>query len=421
MKLIFGTILILMVQSVCFFLISGNNFLMVDEYYHYQQIISFTRGQNILTEGLSIVPGYHVVVALVASFLKWNNLFQIRLIAYLFNLLSILIFYLVARVISRKEAGIKTLEYSFFPIIFPFFPLVYTDIFSVLVVLLALLFGLKKHYFLSGVLGIGSLLIRQNNIVWLVFVNLLIITRARNCRQSLVFIVGYLFFVIFAIRNHGIAVGARQEQQLTLTHFGNLYFFLFASFILFLPLILAKFFKIIKAYIKFISEGPVAPRKILRIYGVNASQTQFGVYSERKRGAPRLAPPILIGFAVYLLTFENSHPWNQYPYFLRNRILILATQSFWSKSIFFIPIVIAVFFFAKSFLHKRRYYLLYPFTFFYLLPLPLIEVRYYFLPFTLFILFRKREALFAEYATVVFYLFASLFLFEGVWHFRFFL
>lgn len=439
MKFIFGIILILAVQSVCFFLISGNNFLMVDEYYHYRQIISFINGQNILTEGLSIIPGYHAVIALVASFLRWNTLFQIRLIAYLFNLLSILIFYLVARVISGREAGIKTLEYSFFPIIFPFFPLVYTDIFSILIILSSLLFALKKQYFLSGVLGIGSLLIRQNNIVWLVFINLLTIKTAKSWRQSLVFIVGYLFFVIFLIENHGIAVGARQEQQLTLTHFGNLYFFLFASFILFLPLIIYRFFcgsrhissLAYKIFLLARREGSasILLKRLLVVIIPNVSFHKF-ILAFRMRSSKisycfamifSLVLPILIFFAVYLLTFENSHPWNQYTYFLRNRILILATASFWSKSIFFIPIVLAVLFFVTSKLEKRQYYLLYPFIFFYLLPLPLVEMRYYFLPFTLFILFRKMERLPMEYATVAFYLSASLFLFEGVWHFRFFL
>src|SRR3990167_5910067 len=107
--------IIFIIHFLAYFLIKDHG-LMVDENLHYSQITGFIRRNYALSPGLAMLPGYHFVIAAVAQIVKASSIPAIRLISLLFNLISIPVFFLIARKIDHKSALLKTVQYSFFPI-----------------------------------------------------------------------------------------------------------------------------------------------------------------------------------------------------------------------------------------------------------------------------------------------------------------
>ncbi len=370
----------------------------IDEYYHFGQITRFLRHDFSLEPGLSTLPGFHLLVAFILQLLGKKGLPWARFVTFMFNLLVIPVFYAAARKIEEKTALVGTLQFAFLPVIFPYYPLVYTDIFSLLLVFCALFLSLSKKYYLSGTVATLSIAVRQNNIIWLMFINLLafisesgfrvnVKTVRNHIKRSLTFILGALLFILFVLINHGFATGAKSFQPVTFLNMGNLYFFLFSFFIIMLPQSLVSFSKIV-------------------------------VFLRKEKKSIFL---ILMFLLLFLLSFQNSHPWNQYTYFLRNKILVAAASSLPLKLLYFIPIVYGFMMFFIVRLEKKEYYLLYPFIILYLLPSWLVEVRYLFIPFAMYLLFRKKLPDRVEKITVVYFFTLSMVFFWGLVKWVFFL
>ncbi|MCL5798121.1 MAG: Dol-P-Glc:Glc(2)Man(9)GlcNAc(2)-PP-Dol alpha-1,2-glucosyltransferase [Patescibacteria group bacterium] len=370
----------------------------IDEYYHFGQITRFLGHDFSLELGLSTLPGFHLLVAFILQLLGEKGLPWARFVTFMFNLLTIPVFYAAARKIEEKAAFVRTMQFAFLPIIFPYYPLVYTDIFSLLLVFCALFLALSKKYYLSGIVATLSIAVRQNNIIWLMFINLLtfisesglkinVQTVRNHIKRSLTFILGALLFILFVLVNHGFATGAKSFQPVTFLNMGNLYFFLFSFSIIMLPQSLASFPKIVAFLRK-------EKKSILLIF---------------------------IFFLLLLLSFQNSHPWNQYTYFLRNKILVAAASSPPLKLLYFIPIVYGFIMFFIVRLQKKEYYLLYPFIILYLLPSWLVEVRYLFIPFAMYLLFRKRLSDRVEKVTAAYFFTLSIVFFWGLVNWVFFL
>jgi hypothetical protein len=128
---------------------------------------------------------------------------------------------------------------------------------------------------------------------------------------------------------------------------------------------------------------------------------------------------IVIGvllFAIYMFTFAVDHPFNLQwtDYFLRNRVLAFFTSTVLLKVLFFIPVAYSLLSIRVTELHWKSFYLIYPFAFVYLASLWLIEQRYYLIPFSLFMLFRKESSKLVEYSSLVLYLVGSMVLFYGI-------
>lgn len=407
---------------------------MVDENYHYDQILRFIRGDYTLNPGLSMLPGYHVIVAAVSKVFSVISLYDIRIISFVLNLILIFVFYLLAQKLNKERALLLTMQYAFLPIMFPFYSLVYTDIFSVGLVLLSLWLVAAGNTTSGALFALISLLVKQTNIIWFFFINLFACQKkipffvgpasrvsqilassrsrinlktfhifflarlpfgearfgipslespaAKFIKKNWLFVAGYLLFGLFVILNKGVATGAKDYMSSSLFHFSNLYLMLFIFFFLFLPHNLQNFGRIIALF-------------------------------RERRTSLKIIIGMICFFAFYLATFVNNHPWNQYPYFLHNRIVMFFTLNLWLKAVFFLPIAYAILSLYTTRLNKNGYYLLYPLTVIYLLPLWLIEVRYYFIPYTLFLLFRKNDALWIEIVTLVLYFTSSLYLFYG--------
>lgn len=366
--------------------------LLVDEEDNYPQILNFINLNFTLLE-ISAVPGYHFMMAMLAKVFGFLAVEAIRGISLLFSFFSVVVFYWVANKISTESSVIKTLQYFFFPILFIFFFLLYTDVASILFTLLAFLFVLKKQYHVAGMFGILSMCMRQNNVMWLGFMVLYIFfenySLKLNTRIAIsflkdiwVFVVGFILFMAFVIINGGVAVGDSASHPAFQINTGNIFYFLFCFFVLFLPM--------------HISNLP----KVFQLLKTNKA----------------VLGTTFVLLMLYIFTFRNDHPYNNISphYYVRNRILIYATSSALLKTIFFLPIAYSVFSIWITPLAKKSHYLLYPFTFLFLLPSWLIEQRYYFIPFVFFLLFKKESKRTTEYATIAYYILILCILFPIV-------
>ncbi len=377
--LLFMIIVIILIVT---FIFIRNTELLVDEKPHFAQIKVFSEGNTNINPDLTTIPGYHVLSAVIASVFSLTTISSIRLITLLYSLLFVFSAILVLNKVNKKTSKIKLLQIVFLPIIFPFLFLIYTDILSATLVLLTVYLMLNKKYTFAGLVDILSILIRQNNIIWLAFLAIYIyyenfgikfnLEILRNALKKLwVFVAGFIGFIIFIIWNKGITMGDNLMHPSFSLHTGNIFFMLFIFFFLFLPMNIANFQKVLKI---------IKKKKTIIIS--------------------------LLLFVIYLITFVNNHPYNiQWgEYFLRNRILIYFTSTIYLKILFFIPILYSVLSLSVTKLQKKSHYLIYLFSLLYLIPHWLIEQRYYIIPFMLFIIFKRNNTKWIEYITIIIYI-----------------
>jgi len=310
----------------------------------------------------------------------------------------------VAKQIEPKNAVLKTFQYLFFPILFIFFFLIYTDVFSLLLILLSFYFLNKEKYKTAGLFGFFSVLTRQNNIIWLGFFVLLMALNyfksgfdkksiKKFLSAAFPFILIFLAFGVFVILNKGFVISGMKELHPFSIHFSNLFLFLLLQFVLFLPLNIANFPKVFKLCVR--------------------------VFKKK----PWIVFPIGIFFLFYIFTFKADHPLNQstIDYFLRNRILAYITGSDLTKSFFFIPIFYSILSLAVTEFNKKVYYLVYPFIFISLSLFWLVEPRYYLVPFVFFLLFKKQKSFLVEFLTIIIFVVLSGWIVWGALNQKFFL
>lgn len=383
-----------------------------DEGFHFTQIDKFLKFDFEVDGSITTIPGYHAFQALVARIMGERTLEFFRLVNLGLSIASVFLFYRTVRAIDPESRATKTIQYTFLPILFPFFFLLYTDVLSLFLALVAFS-AYSRHKFAWAFLIAGlSVLVRQNNIIWFAFfvvsffvetgllysliftiINVyryfvshivrgkgeertrsapkdISISRARIIFNLGMCVVVFILFGIFLVQNGGIAIGDAGAHPFPQIHLGNVYFLLFLSGVFLLPLHLAHL------------------RKILRFLWHHP-----------------FAAPICIGFFVFgMLTFANTHGYNQdiHSVFLRNRVLEYFTQTPLLMTAFFIVTTLAFLSLIVTKLHHPYHYLLYPFTILFLIPSWLIEQRYYLIPFVFFLLFRKPEHRVTEWMQAIY-------------------
>jgi len=87
-----------------------------------------------------------------------------------------------------------------------------------------------------------------------------------------------------------------------------------------------------------------------------------------------------------------------------------ADQRFSWKLVLFIPVALSVLALGVTRLQQRSFYWLYPFTLLSLIPFWLVEPRYYFVPYSLFILMQERRSPRLEWLAVGYNLVLALIL-----------
>lgn len=340
----------------------------VDENDHVGQIEIYRSGSFAQHPELTTFQGYHLTLWGISSLLRVEDLGGLRLFSCLFGLASVVAFYCCAAKRDRAAAPVRTLHYFLLPILFPYFFLVYTDPFAMLLLLLAVYGYFNQRYSFAGVCGGLSILVRQSNVVWICMLLAMAYVDAyglslrpsalwEHVKRCWLFILVIAGFVLFVALNRDIALGSIPHYPVGVLRLENVFFALAACSFLFLPALVACLPDIRRL---------VRARPWLLIIGV-----------------------VLAG--LYLLSFTVDHPFNSSPYFLRNRVLTILTSSIALKALLLPPIFFALLFLAVTPLNRRSAYLLYPFSLLSLLPFWLIETRYYIPPIALFLLFKGPE------------------------------
>lgn len=353
-----------------------------DESDHLRQIHRFMKGNYEMMSSITTLPGYHLVVAFFANFFDNLKTKHIRLISLALSLFSIPIFYLTAKKLKAENPLLKTFQYVFLPISFFYFPLVYTDIFSLLWILTAFYFALGKKYSLSAFFLLISLLVRQNNIVWVAFFWVYTYISENKFSFSWKKIADHLkhgggyvaiavLFLVFTWMNKGVSIGDRERQQVGF-YMGNIYFFLALVGFLFLPVLFSYFNKFNRSVFK---------KNI--IWGALAG---------------------IVFACLFIFSPPVVHEYNMKMKFLRNIILWFAYHKYvwaYALAIFLGCISLVLLKFEK----KSLIFL--PFAAACLFPSLLVEQRYSIIPLVLVLLFRKELGFKTESAILLYFILLS--------------
>lgn len=360
---------------------------LVDEGANWKQIVIFLNRELSIKPGLNVIPGYHALIAAALIVFQKSGIYSARFLTTWISFASVIVFYLLTWKIYSRPSVMKTFQYAFFPLFFPFFSLIYTDVLAMLLVLLAFYLVLWERYTLSGIVAVLSILARTNNIAWFAFLYVFIYYKnyglnwrafPRSFRQTWFYWLGFGVFTVFVVMNEGVALTDQGMQPLENVHTGNIIYLLFLFAFLFLPLNLAN----IPKFIQLLRE-----KRWVATAGLGA-------------------------YLIYLLTFQSTHPYNHsHPdYFLRNQLLINLTDTVSLKSAFFLPVAWSLLSLGVTRLREKGFYWLYPFTLLSLLPIWLIEPRYAFVPLSLFLLFKEKDSSRVEWVALALYVIASILL-----------
>lgn len=367
-----------------------------DEDVHRFQINWFINGRIEIFKHVTMIPLYHGLVAFFAKISGLTSLNGLRFVHMLLALGLVPAMYRLVRCFYPDEAISRTLLLMFTPIIFPLFFLTYTDLPSLALVLVMLERAWNRHYFWAGVAALFAVLMRQPNIIWVVFTGCVIalrtfqamslvidirtprsllvlfrrpyvLTTLRKCRWLLLV---FGLFVIFVLLNGGVAVGDAEQHQVTL-NLSNLYFFLLVAFFLFLPF--------------------------------NMEQTSDISRLIREQWWLLL---VLVGFFfIYFNTYSHPHKYNspELDFYRHNLILYYTSDIRLLRVLSFIPMAWMTLSFISA-IQKSGYsgviLLMLGFSLLSFVPLPLIEQRYYLVALTLFLAVRPRMTTVSTYATL---------------------
>jgi len=343
--------------------------------HHYPQIKRFVDGRLELLPTMSMLPGYHAIVASVAWAVGDASFQAARAISWVLCLPAVALFFLCARELGKPNRFTLPLVFALLPIAFPYFFILHTDIPSLTFLLGALLLTLKRRYQAAGLVAVLSILVRQNNVIWVFFYGLVALDQegvwARLAKRDWssvlhtlarlwLFVLAGLALVAFFWWIGGVTLDKVEwyHPQGRL-HWTQIYFLLFTVFFLFLPLHIRNL-----------------PR-IAQMIGAR----------------PLLWAAVgALSFAFYLWTFWVDHLFNTILLAWRNQLLhFLKGDVVWRVAAF-VPMLWAICSLCATPLQRRSFYFLYPLAIAFLLPVGLIDQRYFIVPVTLFMLARKHES-----------------------------
>jgi len=224
--------------------------------------------------------------------------------------------------------------------------------------------------------------LRQSNVIWVFFFALVALGQEgvwarlvqRDFRPVLhalaglwLFVFAGLAFLAFVYWHGGIALGgpgqARGEvvgvHRVEHLYPTQIYLLLFTMFLLFVPLHIRNLPRIARM----IRRRPV----ICLCIGV-------------------------MSLAFYLWTFRANHPWNYAMDALRNQLLWWLRENLYLRIAAFIPMAWTLCSLCVTPLQRRSFYYLYPVTVAALLPVSLVEPRYFIVPVALFMLAKKHQS-----------------------------
>jgi alpha-1,2-glucosyltransferase len=386
------TLLVIPLLLAAGYLLSRSMDLRVDERNHLNQIQRYLAGNFVTTSTAS--GGFHAAAAAFAWLTGSMSQEAVRLFVVLISCAAILTFRSLAEAFEPRAGTMRTFQFALFPLLFPFWFVIYTDVFGLLFLLLAVLAFTRKRFHRTGIFATLSVVVRQTYVVWLamlaVWTAIVTINRPHRelARRLSSFAIAAALFVVFVLVNHGVAIGDRDSHPEMELHTENLLFMLVCFFLMFFPLIVSQL------------------RRIARL-------------------PPLVLAGVMVGSTLLFFgTFRVDHPYNAVvseDLFVRNDILRLMTSSTAARLASSVVIALATLSLFVVRLRQPIHYLIYPFAALTVMPVWLIEQRYYLPAFALFMAFREPASPTVERAILAVNAVLSLYLFGGVLQGRFFL
>jgi alpha-1,2-glucosyltransferase len=375
-------------------IITMNVSLHADEGFHAGQIWLFYSGEDRLAGNITVPPTYHYIIGKIVKFTGGYHDNLLRLISLCIALLSIPVIYHAAKFYNSTNAWEKTLHIYFTPFIFPYFFVLYTDIWSLFAIASSMLLALNRRFYWAGLAGGVAVLVRQDNIAWVGLIYLYVcfefvneinktnaICFARNAlTKGAIFNLIFLGFLAFVYINGGVAIGDADAHKISAFNFSNLHVFLICCWLLFLPF--------------HISQIPT----ILPLL--------------RK---PAVIISLLVGFVIYVGTLKNTHSYNRimYDYFVHNAIIHLLTDYALIKILSFFLAAWTILSFINMPLPDWRWRVLILVAPLAAISHPLIEPRYYIPAFFIIHILRPRLSSGVEFFTLSLYIISSAYILYG--------
>ena len=396
-KILCSTLSIAMIILVaCSFLVSRFSLhYIVDESLHALQIKYIYEGGHQFVETITVIPGYHY---LMAFFGRVCNIFSqydtgpkvgdLRMYQMGISLLFLGVSFCIMRKLKMDDRILFLL--MFMPIIFPFLFLIYTDIASLTVFLIAFLVHLYKRYDLAAVFVLLSIVIRQDNILWTGFFMTLIFFEIYQEHKhfdrklfltffdkSIAYVIVIMCFLLFYYFNDGVAIGEKKSHPSINVYFGNIYLFLTVFAFVFLPAILDRSKDILAFFYK---------RKVL----------SFAIIAN--------------GFVFFGSTFIVDHPYNQsFVGYIHNQIILVMISHFSALLISYLLLVLAIgYFCVTKFLDKKMFFIAAIFSVLFLSMHWMIEFRYYMIPMTLILFTVEFKSSVIKYQVVYAFLLSAI-------------
>lgn len=366
---------------------------LTDEVEHFAQIHLFLRGDWRLVPSLTTIPGFHVAVAALLWPFGGDSLAAARFVCAAFGLLAIAGFHALRRAAMPGTQTLASAQFIVLPLLVPFFFIVYTDVLALALLLWATVATLAGRHWMSSLLLVALVCVRQNEVVWAGLLALLATwpswQRARLdawreiAARGVPYLAPVALFIAFWAWNGSISLSRTQaalHPDLSL-HAGNIG----------LALVLAA---------------------LLLPLHVIAGLREF---ASRAREAPAwLLLPLLVAGAFWF-GFHADNPYNTaFPhYYLHNGFVHLAQNEPLARAGFAILAAAAVCGLARTRLHPPQALWLYPFAALFLAASWLVEVRYALVPFVLWLGFREPRSARVEYATLALWFTLAVFVYCG--------
>ena len=358
---------------------------LVDEPGHLGNIYHFLEGKPGWPEQMTMLPGYHCLVAALWQLHPPFSLLTLaRLVATLSSLLGLAAFAFAWTRLHRpalpaapSAAGPATLLLALLPIFQPFTGLAYTDAPALAFTLAAVAAHLAGHHALAALAFVPALLTRQTSLLWPAFLVAGEFLRADTPRREFFRRTRWLLLLL-ALSTAAIAIALATAGRLTPgTQTGNdlrfnpatLHFAGLLTLLLGLPLWLAR--------------TPAALRDFLAALRTRPARTLA------------LTAVALATAAALALTFRNPHPWNRDLFWdgctftlLRNWPLVWLDAHAWLRAASGLNLVLMAVALTRTFArqpHRHTLWLALAFGAFLPFTNSLVEPRY-FIPVAAFVL-----------------------------------
>jgi DIE2/ALG10 family. len=350
----------------------GHPQLIVDEGVNVPQIETFMQGSLETQPYMAMVPGYHAVLAGLMQAMGLSSVGAMRVLGSLFGIAAAMVFYAIRRSQDDNDALWSALLFFVLPLFYPYYFLAYTDILSLLMVLLAVWQGMRGRHIAAAVIMTLSLAVRQNNIIWAAF------------------LAAYAAWPAFMESHAGLAGRARGAIARALPYLlpaiAFVAYWLWNGAIVFSP-------KLAGAHPDFALRGGNVWFALLLFPLLFPAEAWTGLRSYL--GDVRLRPwllliPVVAAAVVKLRGSGDNHAFTDY--FIRNAFIVYVMHHAWAKVVAGFLVGVAGCAIAYTRFRDPRGVLVYPFSALCLASSVLIENRYAMVPFALWMAFRERNS-----------------------------